>query len=334
MTLGECIRCLRDINHIDRQGLADAIGITYHALAKYETNDRDPDFDTLARIADFFDVSTDFLLGLSDVPMKSKDIVNKLLGDGELTDEELRRLHPVYEATKIRNLIARKEKIRPLLGTIRAGLPILADEHVEEYITVPEYLEADYILRVQGNSMVGAGILDGDLAVCKQTQAAFSGQIVVALRDLATGISEATLKYFFDNGKEGPLLRAANPSYLDIDMRKGYRIVGVMVGLIRMDAPSYQAYREFLSVRDHEEWARTIETALGKGLTPEDIIYLIDMQTRISEKMSSDKLMHNYLLSNPNFDFDVNEYTKTPPGEKTKRTPSGRRLSPIPKLDE
>lgn len=332
--LKERLVMLRNYKGLSQYDLAKAIGLSRGQISNYELGSRQPDYDTLKIIADFFDISTDYLLGQSDVPMKSKDIVNKLLGNEKLTDEELRRLQPIYEATEIRNIIDRKEKLRPLLGTIRAGLPILADEHVEEYITVPEYLEADYILRVQGNSMVGAGILDGDLAVCKQTQAAFSGQIVVALHDLATGISEATLKYFFDNGK-GPVLRAANPSYLEIDMREGYRIVGVMVGLIRMDAPSYQAYREFLAVKDHEEWARTIEMALGKGLTPEDIVYLIDMQARISEKMSSDKLMHNYLLSNP--DFNINEYIKAPSGEKPKESPpypSGRRLRAMKKLDE
>lgn len=338
MLLGENLRKAREEKGLTQAEVAKLLDISASTIGMYEQGRRDPDTDTLKKLAELYEVSTDYLLGRTDIPNATSDLKKnkipeefiKLLKDqnGSLPYSAVTRVLKIFSPTD-----KSKTKILPVLGTIRTGIPILADEHVEDILEVPDYIKGDYILRVQGDSMVGAGILEGDLVICKESQVAQSGQIVVALHDLATGISEATLKYFFDNGK-GPLLRAANPSYLDIDMRKGYRIVGVMVGLIRMDAPSYQAYREFLSVRDHEEWARTIETALGKGLTPEDIIYLIDMQTRISEKMSSDKLMHNYLLSNPNFDFDVNEYTKTPPGEKIKRTPSGRRLSPIPKLDE
>lgn len=63
MTLGERIRYLRDKKHIERQELAKSIGITYHALSKYETDDRDPDYETLVKIADYFEVTTDYLLG-------------------------------------------------------------------------------------------------------------------------------------------------------------------------------------------------------------------------------------------------------------------------------
>lgn len=220
--------------------------------------------------------------------MKSKDIVDKLVSDKELTDEELRRIQPAYEATKIRNLLARKKRLTPLLGTIHAGLPIIADENIEEYIEVPEDFKADFVLRVQGDSMVGVGILDGDLAVCKETQVAFSGQIVVALHDTATGFSEATLKYFFDNGK-GPVLRAANPDYKDIDITEGYRIAGVMVGLIREGSPSYQTYRDFLAVSAYEEWTEVLEKAIGYGITPQQLSVTLDMQRQMIERIMVDK---------------------------------------------
>lgn len=341
MTFGERIQYLRAQKHISRNELALALGIKYAALSKYEKDERQPDYDTLAQIANYFDVSTDYLLGQTDIPMKSKDIVDKLVSDKELTDEELRRIQPAYEATKIRNLLARKKRLTPLLGTIRAGLPIIADENIEEYIEVPEDFKADFVLRVQGDSMVGVGILDGDLAVCKETQVAFSGQIVVALHDTATGFSEATLKFFYQNGNAPPMLRAANPSYPDIDMREGYRIAGVMVALIRREAPSYQIYKEFLAIKDHDEWIQAIETALGKGITPKDIIYMVEMQARISEKMSGNRLLHNYWLTNSDYDYDfnlnMNEPKKPRSVEKTESNPTypyKRKLRPMPKLDE
>jgi repressor LexA len=305
VTFGERIQYLRAQKHISRNELALALGIKYAALSKYEKDERQPDYDTLAQIANYFDVSTDYLLGQTDIP------------------------------------IARKKRLTPLLGTIRAGLPIIADENIEEYIEVPEDFKADFVLRVQGDSMVGAGILDGDLAVCKQTQAAFSGQIVVALHDTATGFSEATLKFFYQNGNAPPMLRAANPSYPDIDMREGYRIAGVMVALIRREAPSYQIYKEFLAIKDHDEWIQAIETALGKGITPKDIIYMVEMQARISEKMSGNRLLHNYWLTNSDYDYDfnlnMNEPKKPRSVEKTESNPTypyKRKLRPIPKLDE
>lgn len=67
MTLGERIRYLRDKNHIEHQELAEAIEITYHALSKYETDDREPDYTTLVKIADYFEVTTDYLLGRPNI---------------------------------------------------------------------------------------------------------------------------------------------------------------------------------------------------------------------------------------------------------------------------
>src|SRR5213078_51696 len=72
----------------------------------------------------------------------------------------------------------------PLVGEIAAGGPLLAEDDVEEYIAVPARLErggADFLLRVKGDSMVDAGILEGDIVVVKRQQSAENGDIVVAL---------------------------------------------------------------------------------------------------------------------------------------------------------
>lgn len=95
----------------------------------------------------------------------------------------------------------------PVLGRIAAGMPILAVENHEDYIDFPlmnrPYAYNDlFALRVSGESMIGAGILDGDIVVVKKEQAAANGEIVVALvEDKDTLESEATLKTFYrENG--------------------------------------------------------------------------------------------------------------------------------------
>src|SRR5437868_13024413 len=69
----------------------------------------------------------------------------------------------------------------PLLGQIAAGAPLLAEQNVEDEIAVPETLRGDFLLRIRGDSMINAGILDGDIVVVRRAQDARNGEIVVAL---------------------------------------------------------------------------------------------------------------------------------------------------------
>jgi repressor LexA len=85
----------------------------------------------------------------------------------------------------------------PLLGQIAAGGPLLAEENVEDEIAVPERLRGDFLLRVKGDSMVEAGILDGDVVVVRRAQDARDGEIVVALAGDDESADEATVKRFF-----------------------------------------------------------------------------------------------------------------------------------------
>jgi repressor LexA len=86
----------------------------------------------------------------------------------------------------------------PLVGRIAAGGPLLAEEHVEDRIAVPEMLgrNADFLLRVTGDSMVEAGILDGDIVVVRRQDDARDGEIVVALVGDDESADEATVKTF------------------------------------------------------------------------------------------------------------------------------------------
>jgi repressor LexA len=90
----------------------------------------------------------------------------------------------------------------PLVGQIAAGGPLLAEQNVEEHVAVPETLRGDFLLRVRGESMVNAGILDGDIVVVQRTQDARNGEIVVALAGDDESADEATVKTFFrENGR-------------------------------------------------------------------------------------------------------------------------------------
>ncbi len=84
----------------------------------------------------------------------------------------------------------------PLVGQVAAGAPIVAEENIEEYIEVPDIIggeDGDYILNVRGDSMVEAGIFEGDYVVVRPADDAANGEIVVAL----VGEEEATVKRFF-----------------------------------------------------------------------------------------------------------------------------------------
>jgi len=88
----------------------------------------------------------------------------------------------------------------PLVGEVAAGGPVLADQDIEEYVAVPEPLARggeEFVLRIKGDSMVNAGIFEGDLVVVQRQQTAQDGDIVVALAGDDEAAEEATVKRFF-----------------------------------------------------------------------------------------------------------------------------------------
>ncbi|MCY0879872.1 MAG: transcriptional repressor LexA [Firmicutes bacterium] len=117
----------------------------------------------------------------------------------------------------------------PLVGRITAGQPILAVENQEERFRLSPHLfnrVPDYFLRVKGDSMVEAGIYDGDLVAVQSTEVAHNGEIVIALIG-----EESTVKYF-ERHPDFIRLVPANPRYQPIE-GTNIRIIGRVVGLIR-----------------------------------------------------------------------------------------------------
>jgi repressor LexA len=122
----------------------------------------------------------------------------------------------------------------PLVGEIAAGGPLLAEDNVEEYVELPERLvggAADFLLRVKGDSMIDAGILEGDLVVVRRQTTATNGEIVVALAGEDETADEATIKrYFRENGRIR--LQPENEELEPIYARH-VQILGKVVGVFR-----------------------------------------------------------------------------------------------------
>jgi repressor LexA len=121
----------------------------------------------------------------------------------------------------------------PLLGQIAAGSPLLAEENIEDQLAVPEPLgrRADFLLRVKGESMINAGILDGDILVVQRSQDARNGEIVVALVGDDEFADEATVKTFYREGSRvrlQPENDSLEPIYADF-----VQILGTVTGVFR-----------------------------------------------------------------------------------------------------
>src|SRR5215475_6348103 len=122
----------------------------------------------------------------------------------------------------------------PILGRVAAGLPLLAQENIEDMIQLPKQWApaGAFLLKVQGNSMEGAHILDGDYVLVHPQQTASNGEIVVALIG-----DEATVKRFYRTDR-GITLKAENPKYEPIEIERSeaasFKIAGKVMGVLRV----------------------------------------------------------------------------------------------------
>ncbi len=117
----------------------------------------------------------------------------------------------------------------PIVGTVPAGQPLLAAENIESRVPIPQEMFSGqdlFMLRVSGDSMIEAGILDGDLVVVSQQSTAEAGDIVVALLE-----DEATVKHFYPR-QDSVELRPANSAMESIVSDRA-EIIGKVVGVIR-----------------------------------------------------------------------------------------------------
>lgn len=172
---GSRIKYLRKLEDITQQQLADAIGVAKSTISMYETGQREPDFETLEALADYFNV-------------------------------EMRTFFPGGQGTPAISPLPPNHSY-PLLGDIACGKPILAEENILEYVQFPGDLKVDFCLRCRGDSMVDARIFDGDIVFIRQQPEVENGEIAAVLIG-----EETTLKRVYHTGDTLTLV-AANSSY-------------------------------------------------------------------------------------------------------------------------
>lgn len=165
--------------------------------------------------------------------VKSKNAVAKLLAalerQGLLKRDGTARGIRVFD--EFENEIQAGSRAVPVLGSIPAGGPVIVEEHIEEWINLPNSLIRGrrdvFLLQVRGDSMTGAGILEKDLVIVKPTREVRSGDIVVALLH-----DEATVKRFIEiRGRK--YLKPENPKYQNIYPQDEWTVQGKVVGVIR-----------------------------------------------------------------------------------------------------
>ena len=183
----ERLELLRTNACLSQMDFARQIKLSKSSVNMYERGEREPGLETLERIADYFNVDMDYLLGKSDVVNKSHWVSEPRLPDNIIPMPELRKV--------------------PLIGSIACGAPILAEEHIEGEVDIPSNIHADFALICKGDSMINARIFDGDIVYIRQQDTVENGEIAAVLID-----TEATLKRvrLFD---DHIVLEPENPMY-------------------------------------------------------------------------------------------------------------------------
>jgi len=189
------LESMRD-NNDTTYSLAEYLHLSPSAISRYTTGDMAPKIPTVQAIAGKYGIRPSWLMGI----------------EGESK----------YPQTE------EKAKKIPIVGTIAAGLPLLAQENIEGFEYVPENLDVDFCLRVKGDSMMNARILDGDLVFIRKQQEVENGEIAAVLID-----GDATLKRFYQiNGMV--MLRSENPNYPEmIYTKKDIKEVSILGKAVR-----------------------------------------------------------------------------------------------------
>ena len=164
--------------------IADEMGVAEATVQRWESgNIKTVRHEKIGRLAEILKVSPAALMGWSDTPRNN-------LPDNILPLPEMRKI--------------------PLLGTIACGAPILAEEHIEDYVDIPKHIPADFALTCKGDSMINARIFDGDIVYIRQQEEVTNGEIAAVLIDCESTLKRVRL---FDDHIS---LEPENPQYRPI----------------------------------------------------------------------------------------------------------------------
>lgn len=215
--IGERLKYARDeLRGMSLQDVAEASGVARSTVQRYETakiqNIKLPVVESFARV---LNVNPAWLIGKSDdMEIPSTNFIDTSL---------FPNIFPLPKTKKV-----------PLLGTIACGEPILATENIESYVDMDSDIHADFALRCQGDSMVNARIMDGDIVFIRKQDKVENGEIAAVLMDDCSE-SQATLKRVYISDDKIRLC-AENPNYQDMiffenDMNK-VRIIGKAIAFL------------------------------------------------------------------------------------------------------
>ena len=205
MEISKKIYALRNDYKLTQTEFGKIAGVSDKAVSAWENGSRDPKVKPIQRICDHFGIDINSFID------KNNDIYR--------SDLPLNVI-PVKNMQKI-----------PLIGQIACGTPILAEENITDYIDAPGHIRADFALTCKGDSMINAGIKDGDVVYIRQQPSVENGEIAAVM----VGDDEATLKrfYFVDNVIT---LNAENPAYLPMSFVgeevSKIRVIGLAVAFL------------------------------------------------------------------------------------------------------
>ncbi len=204
MEFGDVLKQIRTQRGLSQDELAGLLNTSKQVISRYENKQRIPKISVLARYAEALNVSQSYLSG--------EDIVEPPAG-----------LEPMPPLQRL-----------PVIGSIACGVPILAEQNIEEYLSLPvDGLKADFILRCKGDSMIDARITDGDLAFIRIQPEVDHGEIAAVQIDDET----ATLKRFFKYPNQ-IVLMPANAAYEPMiftgEEMARVRVVGKAVGFLSL----------------------------------------------------------------------------------------------------
>lgn len=179
MTVGERLKRRRKELGMSAEAVAEKLGCSPSTVYRYENGEINKmGIDKLKPIAEAINTSPAYLMGWEDE---------------ETLPANVSRIEPMQRI--------------PLVGQIACGMPILAEQNVEDYVDLPGHIRADFALTCKGESMIGAGIRTGDIVYIRKQEEVENGQIAAVM----VGNDEATLKRVY--AKEGVVqLVAENPS--------------------------------------------------------------------------------------------------------------------------
>lgn len=198
MYLAKNLKYLRLKNGFSQDYIADKLSYkSFTTIQKWEMGTSEPSISVLKKLSEIYNVDMD--------TMYTVDLEN----DKVIPSKEYKRY--------------------PLIGTIAAGTPILAEENIEDYFNLDSKIKADFALRVKGQSMAGAGIFPGDIVFIRQQDVLENGEIGAILIE-----NEATLKKFYKEG-DTIVLQPENDMYKPIILTDGNaKVLGKLVAVLNI----------------------------------------------------------------------------------------------------